>query len=79
MKKTLEANANMGFADIDDKKIRHIEDIRIDTEASVEERIKEYVTVTDNPYFLYIDGAKVKFSFRATGPDIQDVYRTLIK
>ena len=79
MNTTLEAKAKMSFADIDDIDIKRIEDIDINMDLPVQDRIKEYITVNDNPYFLFVDGTKVKFSFRATGPDIQDVLKTITK
>ena len=59
----MSALSKMTFADIDPERLPDSEDISINMELSPEERIKQYIEDSVNPYFLKVGNVVIKLKF----------------
>lgn len=63
---------NVDIRTVDKSSLTDIKDIRINTGASVETRIKSFIEQVANPYCMIVDGIVVKFSFSDTEETMGD-------
>lgn len=63
---------NVDIKTVDKSALTDIKDIRINTGASVETRIKSFIEQVENPYCMIVEGIVVKLSFSNTEETMGD-------
>ncbi len=66
------------FEDVELENLADISKIRINRELSLDERKKQYVRKTGNPYMVCVGGMKVKVRFTEGGISFDEAFENLL-
>lgn len=71
----LEKFSKFGFEEIDKEKVVDISNITINQISTKEEKILEFLEMTENPYFVRCGNILVKMNFANTGLRIDECFQ----
>lgn len=67
-----------GFPDVEPEELADISRLRIDVNLPAEERKKQYIRQTGNPYMVRVGDTVVKISFSDAGISFEEAFENLL-